>query len=99
MYQANGRERVALAQAKTSEMIRTQPVAHELERIKLPAALIVGTLDQTAFGRQTAPASLQRFLRAILLIAPRGGAAHSERDACAVERTRSLAAHRGSGAL
>ena len=70
MYAGKGRDDVALAQAKVSEMMRTQPVAHELERITPPTTLIVGTLDRTAFGRQQAPASLQKFMQAIPLIAP-----------------------------
>jgi pimeloyl-ACP methyl ester carboxylesterase len=71
MYQGAGRDAVALAQAKTSEMIRTQPVAHELYRVTPPTTLIVGTLDKTAFGRAQAPANLRKFLEAIPVIAPR----------------------------
>jgi pimeloyl-ACP methyl ester carboxylesterase len=70
MYAGRGRDAVALAQAKTSEMIHTQPVAHELGRITPQTTLIVGVLDRTAFGRQQAPPSLQRFLQAIPLVAP-----------------------------
>ncbi|MEG3085939.1 alpha/beta fold hydrolase [Sphingomonas sp. PB4P5] len=70
MYGGSGRDAVALAQAKTSEMIRTQPVAHELERITPPTTMIIGTLDRTAFGRMQAPPSLQRFLTAIPANAP-----------------------------
>jgi len=70
MSQGGGRDTVALAQAKTSEMIQTQTVAHELGRITPPTTLIVGTLDKTAFGRQQAPPSLQKFLEAIPLVAP-----------------------------
>ena len=70
MYAGAGRDGVALAQAKTSEMVKTQSVAHELYRIKSPTTVIVGTLDRTAFGRQQAPASLRGFLQSIPLIAP-----------------------------
>lgn len=70
MYRGVGRDQVALAQAKTSEMIKTQPVAHELYRIKPPTTLLVGVLDKTAFGRQQAPASLQKFLLVIPQVAP-----------------------------
>lgn len=70
MYRGDGRDTVALAQAKTTEMIKTQPVAHELYRIKPRTTLIVGTLDKTSFGRQQVPASLQKFLLAIPLVAP-----------------------------
>ena len=65
MYQGAGRDTVALAQAKTSEMIKTQPVAHELYRLTSPTTLLVGTLDRTAFGRAQTPANLRRFLDAI----------------------------------
>ncbi|HXH15464.1 MAG TPA: alpha/beta hydrolase [Sphingomonas sp.] len=71
MYQGAGRDTVALAQAKTSEMIKTQPVAHELYRIKPPTTLIVGTLDKTAFGRAQTPVNLRKFLEAISVVAPR----------------------------
>jgi len=70
MYAGAGRDQVALAQAKTAEMIKTQPVAHELYRIKAPTTLIIGTLDKTAFGRGQVPASLRNFLQAIPQIAP-----------------------------
>ena len=70
MFAGAGRDPVALAQAKTSEMIKTQPVAHELYRIKAPTTIIIGTLDKTAFGRAQMPASLRSFLQAIPQIAP-----------------------------
>ncbi|MGH6616272.1 alpha/beta fold hydrolase [Sphingomonas sp.] len=70
MYQGAGRDTMALVQAKASEMIYTQPVAHELERITSPTTLIVGTLDKTAFGRQRVPTSLQQFMEAIPHAAP-----------------------------
>lgn len=65
MYAGIGRETVELAQAKTSEMIYTQPVAYELNRIKAPVTLIVGTLDRTVFGRAQAPATLAQFLKTV----------------------------------
>ncbi|WP_254605174.1 alpha/beta fold hydrolase [Sphingomonas bacterium] len=70
MYQGAGRDAVALAQAKTSEMVKTQSVAHELYRIKPPTTLIIGTLDRTAFGRQQMQPSLRGFLQSIPLVAP-----------------------------
>lgn len=70
MYRGPGRDQVALAQAKTSEMIRTQPVAHQLYRVRPPTTLIVGTLDKTAFGRQQAPPNLRAFLQAVPNLAP-----------------------------
>lgn len=70
MFAGAGRDAVALAQAKTSEMVKTQPLAHELYRITPPTTLLIGTLDRTAFGRAQMPPSLRRFLQAIPLIAP-----------------------------
>ena len=70
MYAGAGRDAVALAQAKTSEMILTQPVAHELGRIAPRTTVMIGTLDRTAFGRAQAPSSLRQFLRPIPAIAP-----------------------------
>lgn len=70
MYRGAGLDAVSLAQAKASEMIYTQPVAHQLERITPPTTLMVGTLDTVVFGRQRAPASLQAFLKAAPQIAP-----------------------------
>ena len=82
MYQGAGRDGVALAQAKTSEMIKTQPVAHEFYRITPPTTLIIGTLDRTAFGRAQTPPNLRRFLQSIPLIAP--PAARQMKDASVV---------------
>ena len=70
MYRGTGRDQMALAQAKTTEMIKTQPVAHELYRLVPPTTVLVGTLDRTAYGRQQVPASLQKFLLAIPQLAP-----------------------------
>ena len=69
MYQGTARDQVALAQAKTSAMIYAQPVAHELYRIAVPTTLIVGTLDETAFGRARVPESLQKFVQPIPRVA------------------------------
>ncbi len=65
-----GRDTVALAQAKTSQMILTQPVFYELERIIAPTTLMVGGLDETAFGRAEAPEALRALLPAIPKLAP-----------------------------
>jgi pimeloyl-ACP methyl ester carboxylesterase len=70
MYAGAGRDAVALAQAKTSEMALTQPVAHELYRIKAPTTVIVGTLDATAFGRAQMAADRRASLRPIPTVAP-----------------------------
>ena len=41
--------------ALTSEMVYTQPVAHEFSQLKVPTVLINGQLDRTAIGKAWAP--------------------------------------------
>lgn len=61
---------VAYAQAKTSEMILTQPISQHLERLEMPVTLMIGMLDTTTFGKGQAPADVQQRLRAIPALAP-----------------------------
>ncbi|WP_371412027.1 alpha/beta fold hydrolase [Sphingobacterium sp. HMA12] len=42
---------VAMVNAKTSDMIFTQPVVYEFQYIKNPTLLIIGTRDRTAIGK------------------------------------------------
>lgn len=42
---------VAMNNAQTSDMIFTQPVVYEFEKIKTPTLLIIGTRDRTAIGK------------------------------------------------
>ncbi|WP_245844122.1 alpha/beta fold hydrolase [Sphingomonas spermidinifaciens] len=65
-----GREAMATAQGKTSEMIFTQPVLYQFGRIKAPTTVIVGTRDTTVFAKRQAPPTLQQFLKPIPAIAP-----------------------------
>lgn len=51
--------RMAWNQALTSEMIFTQPVLYEFDRLKLPVLLIIGQRDRTAPGRDAAPPEVQ----------------------------------------
>jgi pimeloyl-ACP methyl ester carboxylesterase len=55
MYAGPGRDAVIDAQARTTEMIETQPVVYEFGRITVPTILMVGTLDHNVFGRSWAP--------------------------------------------
>lgn len=55
MYAGPGRDAVIDAQARTTEMIETQPVAYEFNRITVPTILMVGTLDHNVFGKSWAP--------------------------------------------
>jgi pimeloyl-ACP methyl ester carboxylesterase len=47
------------AQARTSDMIQTQPVAAELDRVQPPVSLIIGQADRTAFRADKAPPALR----------------------------------------
>ena len=51
LYAGPGRDAVIEAQARTTEMIETQPVAHEFSRITTPTVLMVGSYDRNIFGR------------------------------------------------
>ena len=44
---------VALVNAKTTDMIFTQPVVYEFQHIKAATLLIIGTRDRTAIGKNT----------------------------------------------
>ncbi len=45
--------------ALTSDMVYTQPVVYEFEKLKVPTLLIIGTRDRTAIGKAFAPKELQ----------------------------------------
>jgi pimeloyl-ACP methyl ester carboxylesterase len=55
LYGGPGRDAVIDAQARTTEMIETQPLAYEFGRITVPTILMVGTLDHNVFGKSWAP--------------------------------------------
>jgi pimeloyl-ACP methyl ester carboxylesterase len=58
MYAGPDGEVVALNQAQTSVMLFTQPVVHELPRLRMPTVLIIGGKDRTAPGANRAPPEL-----------------------------------------
>ncbi|WP_076072172.1 alpha/beta fold hydrolase [Sphingomonas montana] len=64
-----GRAIVANAQARTSDMIQTQPIAYELDRLRVPTTLMIGMRDTTAFGRARAPAAIRASIPAIPALA------------------------------
>ncbi|HEU5124715.1 MAG TPA: alpha/beta hydrolase [Verrucomicrobiae bacterium] len=51
--------RMAWDQALTYDMIFTQPVCHEFNRLKMPVLLMVGSLDRTAIGKNLVPESIR----------------------------------------
>jgi pimeloyl-ACP methyl ester carboxylesterase len=52
--------RVAWDSALTYDMILTQPVVHDLHRVRPPTLLIIGTRDRTALGRPLATPDVQK---------------------------------------
>ena len=58
LYAGAGAERVAWNSAQTSDMIYSQPVVHELPKLRVPTILVVGGKDRTAPGANRAPAEI-----------------------------------------
>jgi pimeloyl-ACP methyl ester carboxylesterase len=58
MFRGAGKDVVAWNSALTSEMIFTQPVAHELERLKMPVLFLIGDKDTTGRSNR-APKDVQ----------------------------------------
>jgi pimeloyl-ACP methyl ester carboxylesterase len=54
MYRGKDGDRVAWAQARSTDMIQSQPVIHEIGNIKVPTLLLIGERDRTAVGRERA---------------------------------------------
>jgi pimeloyl-ACP methyl ester carboxylesterase len=55
LWTGSGADVVTNVQARIAEIIFTQPVVHEVERIKVPTLLLIGQLDRTAPGANRAP--------------------------------------------
>ncbi|MDI4236551.1 alpha/beta hydrolase [Bradyrhizobium sp. Arg237L] len=55
LYRGPGRETVASSSARLYDMIATQPVFYEFERITTPVLLLIGDKDTTAIGKDLAP--------------------------------------------
>ena len=62
MYRGPGKEIVAWSSALLYDMIFTQPVLYELDRIQAPALLIIGQKDNTAIGKDAASPELKKKL-------------------------------------
>lgn len=61
MYRGPGKEIMAWNSALTSEMIATQPVIYELERLKMPVLFLIGDKDTTGRSNR-APKDVQASL-------------------------------------
>jgi pimeloyl-ACP methyl ester carboxylesterase len=59
MYRGPGKAVVAWNSALTYDMIYTQPVFYEFEKLSMPVLLIIGDHDNTAPGKQLAPPELR----------------------------------------
>ena len=55
LYRGRGRDIVAWNSALLYDMIYTQPVLYELDKLAVPTVLFIGDKDTTAIGKDTAP--------------------------------------------
>jgi pimeloyl-ACP methyl ester carboxylesterase len=62
MFTGPGGDVVSRVQARIFDMVFTQPVVHEFERIKPPTILMIGQLDRTALAANRAPPEVARTL-------------------------------------
>jgi pimeloyl-ACP methyl ester carboxylesterase len=73
-YATDDGDVVEIAQAKTTDMILTQPVSQHLSRLKLPVTLMIGMRDTTSFGKEQAPDAIKPRLRTVPQVAPEAAA-------------------------
>lgn len=59
MYRGTGKKLVAWDSALLYDMILTQPVYYQLNQLKVPTVLIIGDKDNTAIGKEFAPADIR----------------------------------------
>jgi pimeloyl-ACP methyl ester carboxylesterase len=59
MYRGPGKNIVAWNSALTYDMIYTQPVFYEFEKLSMPVLLMIGDKDTTAPGKQLAPPEIR----------------------------------------
>jgi pimeloyl-ACP methyl ester carboxylesterase len=59
MYRGPGKQVVAWNSALLYDMIYTQPVIYEFPLLRMPVLLLIGTRDNTAIGKDAAPAELR----------------------------------------
>jgi len=62
MYRGPGKDIVAWSSALLYDMIFTQPVLYEFDRIQAPTLLMIGQKDNTAIGKDAAPPELKQKL-------------------------------------
>jgi pimeloyl-ACP methyl ester carboxylesterase len=74
MFRGPGKQLVAWNSALTYDMIYTQPVIYELEKLDMPVLLLVGKKDNTAIGKALAPEALRKTLGVYAKLAPAAAA-------------------------
>jgi pimeloyl-ACP methyl ester carboxylesterase len=74
MYRGPGKQRVAWSSALTYEMIYTQPVFYEFEKLDMPVLLLIGKKDNTAIGKALAPEAVRKTLGVYAKLAPEAAA-------------------------
>jgi pimeloyl-ACP methyl ester carboxylesterase len=62
MYRGPGKDVVAWSSALLYDMIYTQPVLYEFDRIQAPTLLMIGQKDNTAIGKDAAPPEVRQKL-------------------------------------
>src|SRR5579883_2054731 len=62
LYRGEGREQVATDSARLDDMIYTQPVVYELDRLTMPVLLVIGYKDTTAIGKDLASPAVRATL-------------------------------------
>jgi len=62
MYRGPGKEIVAWSSALLYDMIFTQPVVYEFDKVQAPVLLLIGQKDNTAIGKDAAPPELKQKL-------------------------------------
>ena len=75
MYRGPGRDRVMWSSALLYDMIYTQPVMHEFDRVAVPTLLLVGEKDSSAIGREFSPPEVKARLGDYPKLARRAAAA------------------------
>ena len=75
MLRGPGRDLVAWHSALTYDMIFTQPVLYEFEKLTMPTLLLIGEKDNTAIGKDIAPAEVKGRLGNYPVLARRTAAA------------------------
>lgn len=61
-YKGNKGEHFAWNMALTADMVLSQPVVHEFDRLEVPTVLLIGLRDRTAIGRNQVNEELARAL-------------------------------------